>query len=382
MELNEDKIKTLLDEMYDKMQNANGEEYNGLKDEFDKLQKNLDDLDSKVSKNFEKQDNPNKLYNQLKKADLTAKSNEFHVNAGTVLQPTYFGVEGGNGYFNPTFIESEIGKTPRRDVTIMDLISWGTSTSNVVEWYELSGRTDGAAMRQEGGKMGQSDASWIKFSSESKIISSYMKITAEALKDVGFLESEIRTELFENVTLALDTQLLSGDGSGNNIKGLTQYAPAFTAAEPWATGVTSPNLYDAILASIDQIVVAGNGKYVPNAIVMHPTDYHYSFSDLKISDGRYIEVPFRNGDSVYRVPVITKVGVGVGNILIGDFKKAKAFTVDQLAIKMYDQNEDDALYNIKTVTANQRVIFRVKNTDTGAFVYDAISDIKTAITAA
>ena len=54
--------------------------------------------------------------------------------------------------------------------------------------------------------------------------------------------------------------------------------------------------------------------------------------------------------------------------MVGDFRRAKGFLRDALAIRIWDQNEADVLYNRSTITANMRLAFRIKTTDKKAFV--------------
>jgi hypothetical protein len=174
------------------------------------------------------------------------------------------------------------------------------------------------------------------------------------------------------------TVLMNGTGVGQNHKGINTIAGALVPGA-FATAITLPNEADVLRVAINQIFVDGKGKFFPNYILMHPTDVT-KLDLLKITDGRYIEVPFYNGDkmSVARVPIIQNVGIGVGKYLVGDFNRAKAFLRDALTIRIYDQNEDDPLFNRSTVTANIRLAFRVKAPDVKAFVK---GDFATDITA-
>jgi HK97 family phage major capsid protein len=117
----------------------------------------------------------------------------------------------------------------------------------------------------------------------------------------------------------------------------------------------------------------------PSGILMHPEDVT-ALDLLKIADGRYIDIPYYDGEkqTVIRVPIYMNTGITQDEFLIGDFSKAKAFVRDELAIRIYDQNEDDAIRNRATVTGNIRLAFRIKNQTKAAFVK---GDFTTAISA-
>lgn len=310
--------------------------------------------------------------------DYSFETKDAILNAGVILDPTSFGQVGIAPVVLP-MRETGVGKVPARALHVTDLITWGTTNSSSVDWIEVSGKTNGSAMRAEGGKYGQGDVSYHEISTKVKIASEYMKVTNESLKDASFLASEINSELLSDLQLLIDTQLLSGDGTGNNLKGIDQYATVW-AAGSFAGIVNEPNEADVLRVAINQILVAGNGKYFPNAILMNPTDVT-KLDLLKITDGRYIEVPYYDGETqtVIRVPIVQNVGITAGLFKVADFTKAKAFLRDPLTIRVFDQNEDDALYNRSTITGNIRLAFRIKNTDTGAFVAGAFSTAKAAL---
>jgi len=296
--------------------------------------------------------------------------------AGDIKQPDNF-VSGDAPVVLP-FREAGVSKDPVRPLLVSSIIQWGVTSSPMVDWIERTAKTDGSEQRAEDAKMGKGDLTYTEKSVKVKITSEYMKVTNEALKDVAFLNSEINSELLSDVRLKVDDQLLNGTGAGQNHKGINTIAGALVPGA-FATAITLPNEADVLRVAINQIFVDGKGKFFPNYILMHPTDVT-KLDLLKIADGRYIEVPFYNGDkmSVARVPIIQNVGIGVGKYLVGDFNRAKAFLRDALTIRIYDQNEDDPLFNRSTVTANIRLAFRVKAPDVKAFVK---GDFATDITA-
>lgn len=276
------------------------------------------------------------------------------------------------------FREMGVDKAPVRPLSVSELISWGTTTSNSVDWIERTSKTSGEAMRAEDGKMGQGDLGYTEVSTKVKIASEYMKVTNESLKDVDFLASEINSELLSDLKLLVDNQLLTGDGTGTNLLGIIPQSTAF-AAGAFATKVIEPNNADVLRVAINQILVASNGKWLPSHILMHPTDVA-TLDLLKIADGRYIEVPYYSaeGQTVVRVPIVQNVGITLGEFLVGAFPAAKGFVRDALTVRVFDQNEDDPLYNRSTVTANVRLAFRIKNQEKIAFVNGVFA---TAITA-
>jgi HK97 family phage major capsid protein len=171
-----------------------------------------------------------------------------------------------------------------------------------------------------------------------------------------------------------------------NLLGIIPQATDFTPGK-FATGeayaVVAPNNMDVLRVAVNQIWIAGKGRFVPNYILMHPTDVA-SIDTLKIADGRYIEVPYYDpdGPTVVTIPIVQNVGITEGDYLVGDFMRAKAFMRDAMTIRVFDQNADDPIYNRSTVTSNIRLAFRIKNQDKAAFVTGTFATDKAAIASA
>ena len=393
----------------DKMQAENLIENKAMKDDFiDELtkttaeiaglQKNMDMVETKLIKaNLQKHHtvkggiveilNGEKFQNFLKEKDSNPKGGLSHTfetplieNAITIHDPTSF-VAGDAPVVLP-FREGGVDKAPVRPPVVSDIIAWGTTSSNMVDWIERTAKTDASASRAENAIMLQGDLEYTEVSTKVKILSEFMKVTNESLKDVAFLGSEINSELLSDLRVLLDTQLLSGDGTGANLLGIIPQSTAW-AAGTFAAAVVSPNNADVLRVAINQIIIAGQGRWFPNYILMHPDDV--AVLDLnKIADGRYIEIPYYDADgpAVIKVPILQNVGINQGDFLVGDFMKAKGFIRDALTIRIFDQNEDDPLYNRSTVTGNVRLAFRIKNQEKGAFVTGTFTTAISALASA
>ncbi len=348
---------------------------NDLTASIDKVQNSIDTLETKIAK--EVKETPlsvDKMIRNGIKDSWGTKDHTFIMNA--IHQPTNF-TDGDAPVVLP-FREAGIDKLLARPTMVSQLVQWGTTSSNMIDWIERTDKTNSAGMRAENATMAEGDLEYTEQSTKVKILSEYMKATNESIKDVGFLAGEIKSELLEDLQMLLDAQLLSGDGTGNNLLGIVPQATTY-AAGSFADSVTKPNEADVMRTALNQIFVAGKGRFFPSAVLMHPTDVA-KLDLLKIADGRYIEIPYYDGDKmvVARVPIIQNVGMTEGDFLMGDFSRAKAFVRDSLAVRVFEQNENDVLFNRSTITANMRVAFRIKTNDKLAFV---IGDFATAIAA-
>ena len=66
--------------------------------------------------------------------------------------------------------------------------------------------------------------------------------------------------------------------------------------------------------------------------------------------------------------------------MIGDFSKAKFWMRKGMDLKIHDQNENDAITQLKTITLYMRGTLVVKDADKLAFVTDTFADTIAEIT--
>ena len=79
--------------------------------------------------------------------------------------------------------------------------------------------------------------------------------------------------------------------------------------------------------------------------------------------------------------VLPNTGVDADDFFVFDASKAALFVRQGLEVEVYDQNEDDALADLRTVRASMRAALRVKGTDVNAFVTGTFTAAKTTLTA-
>ena len=298
------------------------------------------------------------------------------LKVGTVNEHTNltFSTTNANSVVLP-YNEGGVSKAPDRMAYLVDLFNTATISSPRVMWVERSDRTDGAATRAEAAIMGQSDYTWIRRSLDVENISSYVKTTDEALTDWDQTLSQIRIELFGQIQRELDDQLLAGDGSTPNISGVTALCRTydFTGLNSY---VSAPNIFDAIAAAAAQVRYH---LYNPTHAVVHTTDFA-KMNLVKDSNNNYVLPPFwSNGMLIDGLQVVANQGIDAGQLLVGDFSKGTVYFCKGIDIRVWDQNDTDPIYGLKTITADMRAVLKIAQPDYYAFCYDAISDITTAI---
>jgi hypothetical protein len=91
--------------------------------------------------------------------------------------------------------------------------------------------------------------------------------------------------------------------------------------------------------------------------------------------GGYVWPPYLQSTPQFAgIQIVENTGITSGTYLIGDFSKAKFWIRKGFELKIWDQNEDDAINQLKTLTLYMRGTLVVKDADTAAFVTDTFTD--------
>lgn len=256
----------------------------------------------------------------------------------------------------------EILGMPQRKLVVRDLVAPGTTQSNLIEYVQQTGRQLNAASVAEGNLKPQSDASFALVSSPVRTIAHWMNASRQVLDDMTMLRSFIDGEIEYGVNLAEESQLLLGDGSGQNLMGIIPQATAFNAA----FSITGETAFDRLLLAVLQVEL---NLFPCDAIVIHPTDWR-KMQLTKDAQGRYLGGgPFQSTiPIVWNLPVVTSLGMTAGTFLAGAFRfGAQIFDRQQTSVQISTENQDNFVRNICTILGEERIAFAVKRPS--AFVF-------------
>lgn len=251
---------------------------------------------------------------------------------------------------------------PDRSARVRDFISSGTTTSNAVSYVYEYAYDDNTDITAEGSEYEQGDFDLKVVSVNVRKITNYIIISEEMLEDVDGLVSYISVRLPAKIKLKEDTQILYGDGQGTNIKGITEYAAAYSDV----LADSDVNRFDVLMAACNQATIA---EYRPTAIMLHPTDA-MTMKLTKDDNGQYVFpwVYTNAGVTVDSVPVITTTAMTQGEFLVGDFKLgAQIFDRRQVSIEFSNTSEDNFITGMVTVRGSERIALAVYRNN--AFVY-------------
>jgi len=282
--------------------------------------------------------------------------------------------------------EVGVSKAPDRMPFLLDIITTGFSSSNVVYWVQRKTRTDnsgtvteGTVTKVGGGSVTQSVLGYETKNATMQDMLAFIKVSNNSIDDIDWLLSEVQTELLTLMALDLDANLLTGAIATEGYDGILTGATAFAAGgKKLKTGVV-PNNYDALKFAATQIKKA---HHRPNYVVLNPDDL-LAMELERDTDGAYLFPPYLAVQPQFAgVRIIENTGITSGTYLIGDFSKAKFWMRKGMDLKIHDQNEDDAITQLKTVTLYMRGVLVVKAADATAFVTDTFADTIAEITSA
>jgi len=187
------------------------------------------------------------------------------------------------------------------------------------------------------------------------------------LADEPQLRSIIDNELMYGLRLLEDNQILNGNGSGENLRGVLQTPGIQTYS--WSAGLNAPvpdTMADAIRRAATLAYLA---YYEPTGVVLHPSDWE-DIELTKDSQGQYliaVSVAMGGEPRVWRMPVVDTPAIAVGTCLVGAFGTgAQLYDREQASIRISEQHSDFFVRNAVVILAEQRLALAVKRPE--AFV--------------
>jgi HK97 family phage major capsid protein len=277
----------------------------------------------------------------------SGESRKMHVQANTIT-----GQEGSPAENSDTLVAPQRlpGIVPGafRLLRVSDIVPHGTTTSNAVEFTRELAFTNNAAETAEGAQKPESALTFELVSTPVRTIAHFIKVSKQVLDDAPALASYIDTRLRHGTDQRYDAQLLNGDGTGQNISGMTD-SGNYTAYTP----VTGDTALDSINRAIYAVIGA---DYAATGIVMNPADWG-AIERLKDSQANYIiGNPQGNiGPVLWGLPVVVTNAMAAGKFLCASFDIAyQAWDRQGTVVEMFEQDSDNVQKNLLTVRSEKR----------------------------
>ena len=239
---------------------------------------------------------------------------------------------------------------PRRRPTIRSLLRVVPITTQDVEYPEQTQRADQAAPVAEGALKPESGMAFTLKTIGTKVIAHWVTASRQVLQDNSQLQALIDDELRYGLTMEEESQILYGDGTGQNLPGIVPAATAY--ADPLA--LASPNQIDTIGTALLQ---ADLTDVTADGIVLNPVDWQ-RMRMLKDADGNYIlGAPGANVPPVlFGRPVVATQAMTAGTFLVGPFRTgATLYDRMRATVMISTEHADYFTRNLVAILGEERV---------------------------
>jgi HK97 family phage major capsid protein len=276
---------------------------------------------------------------------------------------------GGDGTSAGAFVTAEdsgiLEVLGRRPLTIRDVISVRRTGSDTIEYVvqtahtnnaapvpeATSSATDGTATTTTGGYKPEGGWAFERKTTSVTTIAEWVPATKRALADAAQLEGLINDELRADIAEAEENQILSGDGSGENLEGI--FETSGIQSQAWDT-----DIFVTVRRAITKARVVG--RVVPNAVALNPEQVETVDLARDANGGFYGAGPFAMGPrTLWGLPIVESEAIPAGRGLVGDFSKAVLWDREQTTVTMTDSHADFFIRNLVAVLAEERVAFGV-----------------------
>ncbi len=163
--------------------------------------------------------------------------------------------------------------------TVADLMLSGNTDNNSMTYMEETTFTNAAANVAEGAAKPEAALNFTKRTVPVEKIATWLPVTDELMEDVPALRSYVEQRLIFMVKRQEETQLLLGNGTSPNIRGINNASGIQTQAKG------ADPTPDAVYKAMTKIRVVAFSE--PTAAVFHPNDWQ-DIRLLRTADGIYI----------------------------------------------------------------------------------------------
>jgi HK97 family phage major capsid protein len=244
---------------------------------------------------------------------------------------------------------------PLASLDFLNVIATATTDSDVVEWLEETTYTNNAAETSETSDAPESAVAFTVRTANVKEIPHFIPVTRRAMADVAFVESWVNNRLIDGVRRRLQTQILSGDGTGENLTGIYNTAGIGSIDR----SVTSTDMIESLHKCITTIRT--NAFMEPDFIGIHPNDWE-GVRLLKASTaGTYqYGAPSEAGAlTIWGVPAIVHAAFTSGSPLVGVGREATLFVREGVSVAASDSHSDYFIKRQVALLATMRAAFGV-----------------------
>jgi HK97 family phage major capsid protein len=246
---------------------------------------------------------------------------------------------------------------PKRPMKILDLITIGSTGVDSLEYARQKTWTNAAVEVAEAtalstGTKPEATIEFEKVTASVKTIAHWIPATRRALADIPQLQTIIDSQLQYGLQLRLENEIVAGNGSGENLTGITNTSGILTQAR------SSDTNEDALFKGITQLRL---GFIEPNGIGVHPINWQAMRLRKASTAGTYIlgNPQAQVSESLWGLPVAVTAAFAEGTGVVADFSQAVFWLREGIQVLASDSHSDFFIKNLVAVLAEMRGAFGI-----------------------
>lgn len=302
-----------------------------------RLTKGAEFINSNAFKNFEKSNFKGHVNYEFTKATPLTNNLAEAYSVGTI-----------GGVSDQGFVED-----PRVILNIENLFAHAPITDNTFLYMPLT-VTGNAGFIAEGSAKPETTFNVTAKTGQVKTIATWTKVSEQLFSDKSQLINILDNNLTHAVDVTVQNQLISGDGTGENLGGISKTGN-------YTDYVTSSGTATNTVDLLRNVAFKMRGANIDNlTILLNWTDWS-ALLGLKSTTNEYLI----NGildpvkQTIYGIPVVLSSAVTAGKFAMGNFKMG-GIVFDKTAMALeIDRTGDDFTKNLITIRAERRLGFAV-----------------------
>ena len=217
-----------------------------------------------------------------------------------------------------------------------------------------------SAMVAEGAAFPESTAAFKGYTLQLRKIGDTLPVTDEFFEDEQMAAAELNLFLDANVNSKIDDQIVNGDNTGENLKGIVTTIPAFTAV---ASGITDANISDLIVKTAESITSVGGAKYRPDFVAMNISD----INKLMLKKTTFNSYVFdRADDRLSGIEIVEDNNVAANTLFLGDSRFIRIYEMGGVTISRGLINAQFTT-DMSTIKVRKRMDLLIREADKTGF---------------
>lgn len=191
---------------------------------------------------------------------------------------------------------------------------------------------------------------WVQVTTSVEPIAEGVPISKRSLMNASMLEDIVSTQLRYDLAQRLNTQMISGNGTAPNIRGIRNTSGITTQA-------FSNNVIETLRKAKTKVSdpTTGSGK-IPNGAVLTPTSMEtldlFRVGGSTTTDGPFLVNPFGGAQrTLWGMNLVEEPGMTATKAVVGYFRDAVLWDRQQATVEVFTQHKDFAMRNLVQLLA-------------------------------